>query len=453
MEARAQRGRLGDPAIPTFLTVDLTFKPANYYIYGPVADICNPDCYPISLGADATMVREVVETARLGAGPRPLTFTFQGVLEGPRDPEAFAKLRFPRAAFPGEERLMMYYAIGAGARGLWNYIHCTENSDARWSRGSNEFPEVWNEIGRVYRELDHVAPLLALAHPTQLATSGTPKLWLRTLLCGEDAALVCWANDDYQQNRDSFICKPLEGVRITLPELPWLRQPAAYLVTETGFEPLTMEGAQVVMPRMGVAGLVLLAGRQGLAAELAARYDQRQQRLADLLLAEWRRNLGVEAAKRTEGRRIAGELAAYGVAAEPLAAYGMSLAGFWNPRGDTYNVLEFGVNDNSEGPDSGARWKVSIPQERAGQVHVLFVDCGTWGKPGEVIVTGPGGAEVLRQAVTPPWDGAVQRLRFVAAEPGEYTVRFAVPGAGPKGGRAAGMLFVAPEAEAVAAGL
>jgi len=31
---------------PRLLTIDMTFKPANYFIYGPIPDVCNVDCYP-----------------------------------------------------------------------------------------------------------------------------------------------------------------------------------------------------------------------------------------------------------------------------------------------------------------------------------------------------------------------------------------------------------------------
>lgn len=447
IEERAQKVRVANPTRPSLLTVDLTFKPANYYIYGPIADITNPDCYPLSLGADATMVREVVETARLGAGPRPLTFTFQGVLEGPRDPEAFAKLRFPRPAFPAEERIMMYYAIGAGARGLFNYIHCTENSDTRWSRGSGEFPEIWNEIGVVYRELEHVSPLLALAHPTQLATCSEPKLWLRTLLCGENAVVVIYVNDTYEQKRDSFRYQPLREVRINLEALPWMPHFQAFTVGEHGFDPLEVAGLEIRVPRIDVAGAILLTADPQLPDVLRARYHRRQSEVGAGLLAQWRWNQAATARERTAFRLIMGEFADRAVAGRGTGAYGMHLDGYWNPLDEPHNVLEFGVNEREEGPQQGVSWTFTIPPQQAGQPHVLFACLGTWGQPGEVRITSENGETVVQTQVEGNWGGKLRMIPFTPPAVGNYTATFRVPGPGPKGGRAGHVAYVVPGGE------
>ena len=447
MEGRAQKVRAGNPTKLSLLTLDMTYKPANYYIYGPIADVVNPDCYPISLDADATMVREVVETARRGAGPRPLTFTFQGVMEGPRDPAAFAKKRFPRPNFPAEERIMMYYAIGAGARGLFNYIHCTENSETRWSRGTQEFPELWNEIGQVYRELDHVAPLIALAHPTTLARSSEPKLWVRLLLCGDKAALVVWVNDDYKQERMSVTYRPLRDVRVALPELPWLRGARAYSVGAGGFSEIEATGQVIHIPRADVAGMILLTTDRHLPSALTARYEERKQHVATALLEEWRGNLAATAKQQTAFRILTGGFGSYAAHGKGIGAYGASVPTYWNPEQAQYNVLEFGSNDAGPAPTQGAEWSVTIPADRAGRPHVVYVCCGAWGQPGLLSVRDARGTTVAETRVSGAWEGRVCPLRFVPAAPGPYTIGFAQPGDGPKGGRVGEVAYVVPEDE------
>ena len=50
MERRAEMCRRADPRNLIFLTIDQTYKPANYYVYGQLADVTNHDCYPVSSG-------------------------------------------------------------------------------------------------------------------------------------------------------------------------------------------------------------------------------------------------------------------------------------------------------------------------------------------------------------------------------------------------------------------
>lgn len=448
MEARAQKVRVGNPTKPSFLTLDLTFKPANWLIYGPIADITNMDCYPVSHGMPASEVREAVEACRLGAGPRQMTFTFQGVMEGPRDPAKFEQLTFPRQNFPSEQRLMMYYAIGEGARGLYNYIHCTENSEKRWSRGTSEFPELWNEIGQVYRELEHVAPLLALAHPTRLATCSNPKLWLRTLLCGDEAALLVWTNEDYEQKRLSVRVRPQTDVQIRVPRLRWLPNLRAWSVSESGFTPLEMSGDTLKLPRADVAGLVLLASDPGLPMALRARYEDGVSRLGRKLLEQERRAQAARAREITASRLIVGEYAAYRLTGEPVQAYGVKLPGAWNPQGTEQNAFEFGVNDTTEtSPTQGVHWKAKVSPESAAKDYMLYVYAGTWGRAGILRVTDPEGKTLAEREVSGSFGGQLQRVRVTTSSAGEYEISFTIPGSGPKGGRASCDAYFVPFSE------
>jgi hypothetical protein len=444
MERRVDYVRRHDPARPSFLTVDMTYKPANYYIYGPIADIVNPDCYSVTIGQDATQVREVVETCRIAAGPRPLTFTFSSTLEGPRDPVTFGAMRFPRPNFPLEQRVMMYYAIGAGARGLFNYIHCTENSAARWSRGSSDWLELWNEIGLVYRELEAVSPLLALAHPTRLATSPTPKLWLRTLLCGDAAALIVWVNDNYQQNRLGVRYQPLESVQISLPELPWLKHWQAYSVGPGGFTALPVTGRDLLVPRAEIAGMILVTADAALPGALAARYASQRDATGRRLLEEWRRRQAEQARKLEINRLIAGELKDYAVEGKGVGTYGMKLDSFWNPKEEPYNVLEFGANEATDEVVRGAEYVVTVPAEQVGKPYVVYALAGSWSQPCTVTVSGPAGPALLERATTAPFEGELLVLRFTPPQAGEHRITYLQAGRGAKGGRISHVIYVLP---------
>ena len=448
LEARCRRWRQQDPQTPIFLTIDLTYKPANFYIYGPLADVTNPDCYPLLFGAPLTMVREVVETARYGAGPRQLTFTFQGVFHEHDDKKTLQALKFPRPPLADEERIMMLYAIGAGARGLYNYIHCTERSGKLMSRGTNEFPDVWHEIGRTYRELGHIAPVLAQAHPTRLAAGDREQVWVRTLLCGPEAVVLVVVNDDYEQQREAFVTQPQTDVRLRLPRLPWLAPQHAWLVKETGFEPvrLSAEGgsATVALPELKVAELILLAVDPKLADRLRAQYIEREQKLALGVLDNWRAGLAEKAAQRRTVRRLVGESADCLVMGRGINAYGVTEPKLWNPKNETYNVFEFGQNDRGEAPTGGAEWTLTIPPERAGAAHAIFLGHGTWGRPGAFVLRDAAQQELLKQELSGGLPGSVTRIDFTFPAAGEYTASFLLPGPGPKGGRAAHGLYVIP---------
>lgn len=284
MEKRCQTYREVDPGKMTLLTVNLTYKPMNYYIYAPIADFVNPDCYPLTLGQDVKWVYEAVRTARCAAGPRPVTFTFQSCYEEPYDPAERAKMRFPRPPTPGEIRLMTLYAIAAGARGLFGYGHHTERTSRYLHRGSGEFPEVWQAIGEVYREIEHVAPLLAKAHPTAIARADLPTVLVSTLVAGEDALLLVVVNEDYVQERHRLRVNPVT-VQVKVPELPWLSPRFAWQVRHTGFESLSIKpasgAATITLQSLDTAQLLLVAQKSSVAQRLRQRYEVHVRRVAE----------------------------------------------------------------------------------------------------------------------------------------------------------------------------
>ncbi|MBI3921928.1 MAG: hypothetical protein HY318_10975, partial [Armatimonadetes bacterium] len=451
MESRRQTCANTDPSKLTFLTIDMTYKPANYFIYGPVADVLNPDCYPISLGADATMVREVVETARRGCGPRPLTFTFQGCYEERLDPKDREALRFPRPPFAEEERLMMYYAIGAGARGLFDYIHCSEmwSGGKVMSHGSKEYPDVWEEIGRVYRELQVVSPYLSLAHPTRLATSSNPKLDVSTLLCGEDALLLVCINDDYEQQKQAFKYRSAKEVTLEIPKIPWMRPQSAWRITEHGVKPVALKRGQgttsIEMDQVDVAEMLLVSSNPRAGEELNAANLKRQQEVGAALLAQERNRQLAEATRHHIFRRLMGEFGDYMVMGTGIEAYGSQEPRFWNPANEPYWGFEFGDNEAGRDSQKGAEWRMKIPAERVGKQHLLYAVAAAWGQPAVLTVLSPQGEEVAKREVGGGGSGSLIILKLRCPIAGDCTVRFLQAGKGPKGGKITHALYVIPE--------
>lgn len=449
MERRLRAYRTADPRHLGILTVNLTFKPANYFIYAPLADVVNPDCYPLNIGADAAMVRQVVETARYAAGPRPVTFTFQGCYEELADPGARAAKRFPRPPDPDEARLMIHYAIGAGARGLFNYIYGTEPSGGGVRRGSQEYPALWESIGQTYRELERVAPLLARAHPTRLATVNQPRVTVSTLLAGADALLLVVTNEQYTQSATAFQVTPARDVTLTLPRIPWLKPAAAYRVEANGLSPIrltsTGDGTRLPLGTLRVSELLLVTGNAATAQSLDQRFQGRR-RLVEAGIELGRQQAETrEAALSRARQRLAGELADCMVMGRGIEAYGVQNPTHWNPRHESYWGFEFGQNEAVADRERGAEWTVEIPKERAGMKHLLFAVCGTWGQPGRFLLIGPDGRETLLREVSGGLPGQLLAIPVTFPAAGSYRVRFIQGGPGPKGGSIAHTIYVVPE--------
>lgn len=448
MERRRRTCVQADPTTPTLLTIDMTFKPANYYIYGPLTDVCNVDCYPLVHGSPLSQVREVVETCRRGVGPRQLTFTFQSQWEEPDDPAARAKQKFPRPPTAGEVRLMILEAVGGGARGLYNYIHCSEHVASWMSHGSNEYPDVWAAIGRCYRELANVSGYLALAHPAGLADCSAPKVRANVLLCGEDALLLGLANQDYVQEQTAFRVTPATDLTVTLPDLPWLRPAGAWRITEDGAEPLKLDGARLTLPRVETAELVLVSSDGQAGAKLAAAAERRREQVGAALLTEWRNRQRAAADRAALLRRLAGECADFMVQGAPIAAYGSNQGDYWNPTGAKHPTFEFGINQGGEDRPQGAQWKLSIPAELAGQEQRLYLMVGNWGAPLKLTVTAADGQLLRAEEAGATWSGEVRSYAMTFPAAGEYTLQVIQTGKAPRGGRVGATVYLVPRPQA-----
>lgn len=448
MVQRAEYVRNENPSVPSMITIDMTFKPANYNIYGPVADILNPDCYPLAVDEELVLVRDVVEAAMRGSAPKPVTLTYQGVFLAPRDEEELKKMKYPRPAFPEEVRTMMYYALGAGAKGLFNYIHATENTDDRYSRGTNEFPEIWYEIGTVYREIGRIAPLLPISYPVEWMNS-SDNIWISMLLSGENTALLVYVNENYQQGKKEFRYSPVKNVSIVLPENPWLTGKYAFLVTEDGFQRLAVKEKTITVPEIETAGLILLTDEINVIDILNNRYEESAGRTARGIVELKRKKMETGAITAAVTRYLESAFSEYKIAGSGIQAYQNSVPSYWSFPGDTANVFEFGENGNRDSGLMGCRYLYSLNKENAGKTHYLYFMTGTWGAAG-LLEINLNGNVVYSKNINSGFDGELSMVPFRFVQEGDYTIRFTLPGNGPKGGRITKNIYVIPEAKVFA---
>lgn len=236
-----------DPLTPTKTTIDLTFAPQNYFTYAKVADLANPDCYTVTLGWPLTAFRDKASIIKRAAAPQPFTMTYQGCWEewinpidswagptqiiekGSENMVNRTSMRgFGRAPSPEEARIPMLYGIGGGARGLFCYTASTEAFGTMMFHNVKALPEVWQAVTRTTRELRTIAPLIQLSHPTIWGKSNRSSLWVRTLVCGEQAALVVVVNEACKSVTDSFIPSPVLNTMFSFLDLPWLNAQRVY---------------------------------------------------------------------------------------------------------------------------------------------------------------------------------------------------------------------------------
>lgn len=257
---QAQRSAELDPAKPAIINLNLTFTPANYYVYGPIPDLTTGDCYPITVGKSLTFIRDCVTTLKRAAAPRPTGFVYQGSWEHfSRGVDRYvggAELRkmgykpfadpdrtrgLGRPPFPDEVRIQMAYCVGAGARALWSYIDSTEASGGLVIIGSDDLPDIRTAIALMSRTFRSVASDINLSHPISWARSDSGVLWMRTLVCGESAALVVVVNEDCVSDADGFRVTHAQDVVFEFPDLPWLEAHRVEWLRHDGTNPVVVE--------------------------------------------------------------------------------------------------------------------------------------------------------------------------------------------------------------------
>ena len=426
-----------DPAKAVMVTVDLTYKPANYYVYAPIPDIVSPDCYPLPIGKPLSWVRDVVEVCRQAAGPRRVEIIPQ-VNGEDRSPD----MKYPRPPFPREIRIEYLYGLGAGARGFCGYEWYNEGNH----HGARGYGDVMDAVGQVFRRFQLVAPLVLQAHPTAIATCADERVWVRTLVCGAEALLLVAVNDDYESLPADFVIRAKRNVEIALPVVPWLSPVRALRVDDGSFSELKLDrkadGTSIVLPRLDTGEVILVCGDGELPSRLTRRYRRLQQE-AGMAIArahqiQQRDTARVEALVRY----IRARYAEYAVSASSTPnGYGAESKGLWNPTGEKYNAIEWW----SEKTPRGGEWRVDVDEKRAALGHVVYFQREIWWGGGHLrveVVDAQG--RIVMEKDRPTWTGPVPNFTVTFPKSGAYTIRILHAGKGKPGGRLARSIYVVP---------
>jgi len=431
-----------DPTKPVQVTLDLTFKPANYYVYSQIPDIVTPDCYPLTIGKPLTWVRDVTEICRRAAGPRRVEVVPQVDFEDRQK----AEMKFRRAPFAREVIIQYLYGLGSGARGFSGWEWFDEKADWCHFHGAPNFPDVLNAVGETYRRFKLLQPLILKAHPTDLATCETEKVLVKTLICGGDAAIIVVVNEDYESLPKDFSLAEKTSVPITMPTLPWMQTAYAARVDDGALTPLAVEtteaGTRIVLRKLDAGAIVVLSSDPDAGTKLLDGYEQAQSDAGKAMLRGGRLDQARAAHTEALKRLLMGRYAEY--AAEvttPLSAYGAEDSSFMNPKGAKYIALEWWT----EATPRGGEWTVTIPEERAGVEHTVYFQMSRWWGGGYLRVEALDADEKLVfEADRPTWNGPIPNVAITFPEAGEYRIRILQAGEGKPGGRLGRIIYMVP---------
>lgn len=171
-----------DPIHPMFVFGCILGIEENYPIYSEVGDAFSPGPYVIV--ANNKPPKDCTKYLRLAKNycePKPLWFTA----------DAFS-YRAPEPT-PEEERLLIYYALSEGVKGIQYF-------GSGSSQGYKNFPDLDNEIGRINNELQMIKGLLRISERIGIAKCNKEKIFCPVLLCGDKAMIVLVINEDNVSN-------------------------------------------------------------------------------------------------------------------------------------------------------------------------------------------------------------------------------------------------------------
>jgi hypothetical protein len=183
--------READPRTLNMILVNNTFKPLNWYIYGQIADVLCTDPYVPLSGEQLGRVPHSLAVARDAAAPHPVTAVLWAArLEGSRHHYA------ERAPTPKEERMMVFYAVGSGVKGLAYFMDHTHVTGEGQFTGVSDIPDLWEEVERMNRDIGLLAPRLSVGCPLPGGYEDE-RVWSRVLWCGRECLVVIVVNKDH----------------------------------------------------------------------------------------------------------------------------------------------------------------------------------------------------------------------------------------------------------------
>ena len=207
MSDLTERQRSSDQDTPNVMVVNGTFKPAEYFTYGRIADILAMDQYAVSAGRKLTEVYDTATVVRSAREP----LSFWSILGCYSYVKGALRTRFPTGQ---EMRYMALGAVAAGTQSLAYWIY----PDGTKTRGPATNPELWHEMGRINGELTTVAHLLAKSYPVDGSVVEAPPNVISQILrtIDDEATLLVLLNKNCHSRADGMQVDKLSNFVVSL---------------------------------------------------------------------------------------------------------------------------------------------------------------------------------------------------------------------------------------------
>ena len=204
------------PFYPTSMYICKAGQERGSFLFGEIADIViSNTAEPHSFRKDSREESPTQRTAYImkqGSSPNP----FHAL------PITGFDSRFPefknRLLTPEEERLIVYYNLSRGAKGIFYYLPSWEKGD------ETERTKLRREIKAINTELKLLKAFLVVGEYVTLAQTDEPMVNASTIVSGYEAIVLMLINDDYEskpeKGSNAFNHKPKGrfDVNVTIPE-------------------------------------------------------------------------------------------------------------------------------------------------------------------------------------------------------------------------------------------
>lgn len=427
------------------LVLNLTYTPQNFYEYGETVDVIYSDNYALTHGAKPEVIWRDQRSAMAGAAPNPVVHLFDDCWQEKEG----RGINRPKTA--AEQRRIMLYAFGAGAKGLigwWNVR--TSDPNGTSYHPAEDYPDQWAAIADVFQSLGPLSSLISVSQPIDAVKCANPKVWTSALMAGREALMITVVNDDFEYSHESYLQSPADDVVIRVSALPWLKPTAAYRMAPGAVEKLSMDvgtdgSAVVKLGRVWVGEVVLITSDPGDAGKFLVEYEERQSKLSAALLATQRNQLDKESLSSSVQRDLALNRAKNIVQGLPLApeARTAKAESMSNPKGESDNAVLWELKDGMK-DRAVARWSLDA---KTGGPAVFVVQASVSMNELEYALTDSSGVlvssgthSVRSQALDQEWT----MLTMDIPASGRYELRAIHSGHRERGGRLARWAYFIP---------
>ena len=270
-----------DAAALGWLQLDGWGHPANYFIHARGADIPSSGDYAGQGAKQPIAVYDAVNALRWAAMPGAFNTLIYAAWE--------KSIGVPRFPTPQEEKMMAYYCLASGGKGLCYYTYDDSKPGGTGDHGVEANPALLEAIGRINLTVHTLTPLLLGAYPCDNIVSqhsvgtaiNSDTLWHQTLLCADGTVILILVNHDFTSDVEGFSNTRLKDVRLEFHLPPWGHHEAALAAdgNRIGELELSTNGDSntktLYLPELNTAELIVI-GDSGVSRELGRRFRELQ---------------------------------------------------------------------------------------------------------------------------------------------------------------------------------